>query len=174
MIDRKAVTGIIEKEDGVNWWKPELFAKNILSELPKEWDIVSPPPAEESNYNCFVFAFGLENDTDFLGGKNPIQKEFVRHLLAKSILEETSDELAPGNLVFYEADDGVITHGGIVQDDGKILSKFMWGPTVRHELWNVPSSFGDRVFYTSRPDFGVVKEEYERYRDSGVEIKPIL
>jgi len=172
MIDRNALTKLIEREDGINWWKPELFSENILQHLPSEWRVISTPPAYEENYNCFVFVFGLEHDSDFLGGNNPIQKEFIRHLLENGTLK-VIDDVSPEKLVFYENDEGVITHGGLVQGNDVILSKFMWGPTVSHELWDVPSSFGNQVFYTNKPDSSVVKDEYERYRDSGVEIRPI-
>ena len=173
MIDRNALTSLIEKEDGINWWKPELFTKNVLPIFPKELEIVKFPPREKDNYNCFVFALGLENDPDFLGGNNPVQKEFIRHLISERILTETSNELFTGSLVFYENEEGVITHGGILEEGGVILSKWMWGPTIRHQLWDVPSSFGNKIFYTNKPDSAVVKEKYKSYRDSGVKIRPI-
>jgi len=173
MIDRHTLTDIIEKEDGINWWKPELFSKNVLPLLPKELEIVKLPPQEKDNYNCFVFAFGLENDYDFLGGRNPIQKEFIHHLLTEGILTKTPNGLFTGNLVFYENEESAITHGGIVQEKETVFSKWMWGPTIRHKLWDVPSSFGDKIFYTNRPFAEDVKEVYEAYKASGVKIKPI-
>jgi hypothetical protein len=173
MINRKILTEIIEKEGGINWWKPELFNKNILPLLPKELEIVALPPEEEANYNCFVFALGLENEPYFLGGNNPVQKEFIRYLLSEGVLAEATNELFTDNLVSYENKEGVITHAGIVQEGETILSKWMWGPTILHALWDVPSSFGDKVFYTNRPVAKEVRKVYEAYKASGVEIKPI-
>ena len=101
MVNRNELTAIIEKEDGVNWWKSELFSKNILPLLSQELEIVELPPEEKNNYNCFVFALGLEDYPEFLDGSNPVQKEFIRHLLSKGILTETPNKLLSGNVVFY-------------------------------------------------------------------------
>ncbi len=172
-VDRERLTEIIEAENGTNWWQPALFEKNIRVQLPTDLEIVSVAPNPAGNFNCFVYALGLENDKEFLGGQNPIQKEFIRHLLDRRILELT-ERPTHGDLVFYENEDGVITHGGIVQADGSILSKWMWGALFAHKLWDVPSSFGDTVFYTKTPDSKLVKQTYEEYRDSGVRIDPIF
>lgn len=169
---RKKLTQIIEADEGRNWWVPEVFENKVRSQLPTELEIISPPPIEEGNYNCFVFALGLENDREFLGGNNPIQKEFIRHLLSREILKVREDSI-PGTLVFYEDDSTTITHGGIMSTPEEVISKWMWGPIIRHKLWDVPSSFGDKIFYCDSISPQTAKEEYMRYKDSGVEIKPI-
>lgn len=171
-VERERLTEIIEAENGTNWWQPALFERNIRAQLPSDLEIISVPPNPAGNFNCFVYALGLENDKQFLGGQNPIQKEFIRYLLDKSVLEVTESPTV-GDLVFYENEERVITHGGIVQAGGSILSKWMWGALFAHELWDVPSSFGDTAFYTKAPDSALVKQTYEEYRDSGVKIVPI-
>ena len=124
MLDRTTLTEIIEKEDGVNWWKPELFAKHIRPQLPVELEVVASPPEEKGNYNCFAFAFGLEKDTYFLGGNNPIQEEFIRYLLEKRVLRQ-KEQSTPRDLVFYEDNENHITHGGFLEEGNKALSKWM-------------------------------------------------
>ena len=57
--DRRELTRLIEKDNGNNWWKPDLFEVHVRPFLPLSLEIVSPPPQKESNYNCFVFVFGL-------------------------------------------------------------------------------------------------------------------
>ncbi len=169
---REKLTEIIEADSGSSWWQPDLFEKNIRSQLPDDLKIISVPPNAAGNFNCFVYALGLENDKEFLGGQNPIQKEFIQYLLDKEVLEITESP-SSRDLVFYKNVEDVITHGGVVQADGSILSKWMWGALFAHKLWDVPSSFGDLVFYTHIPDSNLIKRTYEEYRDSGVTIDPI-
>ncbi len=171
-MSREKLTQIIEADEGRNWWMPESFERLIRSQLPSELEIVSAPPFEQENYNCFVYVLGLNNDPDFLGGNNPIQKEFIRYLLKHGLLQPT-DIPTSGSLVFYEDKDFVITHGGIVIDRENIISKWMWGPTIRHNLWDVPSSFGNKIFHCNPVSSQVAKEAYLEYKNSGVEIRPI-
>ncbi len=168
-IERQKLTEIIKIEGGNKWWVPEEFEKHIRSQLPTELEIITPPPTSSENYNCFVYAFGLENNREFLGGQNPIQKEFVRYLLSKDILK-LKEMPAAGDLVFYEDDSQVITHGGIMQQPTKVISKWMWGCTIKHDLWDVPSSFGNKVFFCDSVESRIVKQAYQVYKDSGAEI----
>src|SRR6266481_946756 len=158
-VEREQLTEIIEADNGTNWWQPVLFEEKIRSQLPTDLKIISVPPNPAGNFNCFAYALGLENDKEFLGGPHTIQKEFIRYLLNKRILG-IIEKPSVGDLVFYENEEGVITHGGIVQDDGSILSKWMWGALFAHKLWDVPSSFGDTAFYTKAPDSRLVKQTY--------------
>lgn len=169
---REKLLQLIEAEGDKNWWNPEEFKEHVRAQLPIELNIVSVPPSPAANFNCFVYAFGLENDPEFLGGQNPIQKEFIQYLLNRGILKRIQSPFA-GSLVFYQDDKGVIIHGGIIQSDGSILSKWMWGALFSHELWDVPSSFGDEVFYCEPLDSKKAKQSYIEYRDSGAEIAPI-
>ncbi len=171
-IDREKLTELIETEGGNKWWVPEEFEKHIRSQLPTELKIIAPPPATAGNYNCFVYAFGLENDREFLGGQNPIQKEFVRYLLSKGVLQ-VKEMHAAGDLIFYEDASQAITHGGIMWSPTKVISKWMWGCTIEHDLWDVPSSFGDKVFFCNPVESRMVKQMYQEYKGSGVEIMPI-
>lgn len=169
---REKLTEIIEADNGTSWWQPALFEKNIKDQLPTDLKIISVPPNPAGNFNCFVYALGLENDKEFLGGQNPIQKEFIRYLLDRGTLQLTEKPVAD-DLIFYENEEGAITHGGIVQADGSILSKWMWGALFAHKIWDVPSSFGDKIFYTQAPDSKVIKQVYEEYKATGVKIDPI-
>ena len=170
--DRQKLTELIEEEGGKKWWVPAEFEAHIRSQLPTDLQVIAPPPAYSGNYNCFVFAFGLESDSSFLGGQNPIQKEFVRYLLSRNILERV-EKPERGSLVFYEDNSGAITHAGIMRSEDDVISKWMWGATIEHALWDVPSSFGDTFFFCTPVASEVIRREYEQYRDSGVHIEPI-
>jgi len=80
---------------------------------------------------------------------------------------------ANGDLVFYEDDFQAITHGGIMRSPTKVISKWMWGCTIEHNLWDVPSSFGDKVFFCNRVESNIIKQVYQDYKDSGIEIMQI-
>jgi len=172
-VEREKLTEIIEAKGGNKWWVPEKFERYTRAQLPAELKIIAPPPASSGNYNCFVFTFRLENDREFLGGQNPIQQEFVKFLLQKDILK-VKDKSVAGDPVLYKDNSGVITHSGIMQSVNRLVSKWMWGCTIEHDLWDVPSSFGDAAFFCSSVEPGIIKKAYLEYRDSGVEVRPIL
>jgi len=140
--------------------------------LPSELQVVSSPPKEKENYNCFVFAFGLQNNTKFLGGKNPVHQEFVKYLILKHVLIPIETPSAR-DLVFYENEQGEVTHGGIMQSENIVISKWMWGPTIVHELLDVPTSFGDKILFFRAPATDEIQRKYIAYKNTGVEIKPI-
>ena len=169
---RQQLTELIEEEGGKNWWVPDAFLAHILPHLPVELTVVDPPPTYKTNYNCFVYAFGMHKDESFLGGYNPVQQEFVKYLLNEDVLKRT-DSPESGDLVFYRDDQGNITHGGILKSKDIVLSKWMWGPIIENNLWDVPASFGNEVFYVKRVFTEQIKREYEIYKNSGVEIKLI-
>ena len=171
-MDRTSLTKIIESENGINWWKPDLFEKNIKPFLPNELKIVSSPPRYENNFNCFVFIFGLQDNSDFLGGKNPIQQEFIKYLIKNDILIPLESPQING-LILYENEKGEITHGGIMAGKDQVLSKWMWGPIIEHKIWDVPSSFGNKISFFKRPATIEINGKYNDYKNTGVYIKPI-
>jgi hypothetical protein len=171
--ERERLTNLIEEDGGKNWWVPEAFTIYILPRLPKELKVVGVPPQYQENYNCFVYAFGLQNYNSFLGGKNPVQQEFIKHLLNNHVLEVIESPIV-GDLVFYRDSEGNITHGGIVKLDTIVISKWMWGPIIENRVEDMPTSFGEDIFYTKSLPLEKTLTEYEAYKNSGVEIKPIL
>ncbi len=166
---------IIEKEGGINWWQPKLFEEKIKKLLPKELQILENPPKYKGNYNCFVYGLGLQNDKYFLGGKNPVQQEFIKYLLDKNILikKNNNEEKAKGDLIFYVNKKWGITHVSILDNESVVISKWMWGPIIKHKIWDIPSSFGSKIFYCKKVNSEKIKKEYLKYKKSGVFIKPI-
>ena len=132
-LEREELTKIIEQEGGNYWWKKETFIEKIQPYLPKSLEIISLPPEYEDNYNCFVYALGLEHDTEFFGGRNPIQEEFIKYLVECNFLTK-ANKAEKGNLIFYINKDDIITHGGILLDDQHVISKWMWGPTIKNKI----------------------------------------
>lgn len=143
---------VVSSENEKNWWKPELFEKNTKEQLPSELEIIAPPPEEELNYNCFVYALGLQNDSRFLGNGG---WAFTRKLdvvfdemIGKDILKSV-DTPKEGDMIVYRADGGVISHAGLMENENMVISKWSWGPLLRHSIFDVPDHYGDKVeFYT--------------------------
>ncbi|MDP3726619.1 MAG: hypothetical protein Q8R36_05495 [bacterium] len=143
---RKRLEKIISSNGKKNWWIPELFEKNTRKILPKELEILAAPPKEDFNYNCYVYVLGLQKNPDFLGRKG---WSFMRELggafdemIKKEILKHA---LTPqkGRLVVYRADDGGISHVGLLESKEIVVSKWSWGSFIRHRIWDVPEGYGD-------------------------------
>jgi len=124
---RKKLGELVSDENADNWWRPELFEKYTRSQIPSELEVITPPPAEERNYNCFVFVLGLEAEERFLGNAG---WEFTRKLddlfdemIAQNILEriENGDS---NNLIVYRTDNGKISHVGLMEDESTVISKW--------------------------------------------------
>ena len=138
MFDRKNLNKIISSNDGKNWWKPELFRRVTLPLLPKELEIVLSPSGETQNYNCFIYLLGYQENKQILKDcKGFIYENFIKKLLELDILKKV-DTPQEGGYIFYQ-DGETITHGGVVEKDGTVLSKWSWGPLIRHKNMGGPS-----------------------------------
>ncbi|MEK7115018.1 MAG: hypothetical protein AAB847_01525 [Patescibacteria group bacterium] len=139
-----------------SWWTPELFEKNVRNILPHEIEIVEPPPIEQKQYNCFIFALGLENDKKFVGNHSSedsafYQLSFFPKLIKSGLLTITITP-APGDLILYKNEKGVMTHAGKMESSDIVISKWSWGPLVRHNIWCVPKHYGNKIIYCNKPD----------------------
>ena len=163
---RKKLGEIVSPENEENWCNPELFEKNIRFKLPRELEILSLPPEEKLNYNCFVYVLGLQNNPLFQGS---IGWDFTRslgnvfdELIDNKLLKKT--EIPKKNdLIIYRTDSEEISHVGLVESQRKIVSKWSWGPIIRHSIFDVPDHYGNKVEFYGMSDL-VVKSVLERNR----------
>jgi len=89
---------------------------------------------------CFEYALGL---------KTPLGNKELNKILAEQFREKRS--LEEGNFVLYQDRiDGSPTHIARYMGNGFALSKWVIGPVVRHEVWQVPLSYGDPTRYLER------------------------
>ena len=127
-----------------------MFEKYTRPQIPSELSIISSPPPEEENYNCFVYVLGLQSDARFLGNKG---WDFTRNLgkvfdeMIDSKVLELLHEPKAGSLVVYRADNDSISHVGILETEKIVISKWSWGPLLRHTILDVPDHYGNRVEY---------------------------
>lgn len=150
---RQKLGKLVSLENKENWWRPELFDANTRTHIPSELEIVSPPPPEDENYNCFVYALGLQDKPELLGNNG---WEFTRNLgpvfdeMITNHMLQPSEAPSQGNLIVYRAQDKTISHVGVMENDQAVLSKWSWGPLIRHKIFDVPDHYGDIVeFYDS-------------------------
>lgn len=171
MVDREGLDKIILKNDVKDWWIPELFVKNTKPIFPSELEILADPPEETRNHNCFAYALGFADRLELTKETNGFDDLYFIKLLENSELEKT-DSPVNGDLVVYQDLKNYpnrLTHIGVIEDD-KIISKWAWGPLVRHSLWDVPASYGEDVFYVKAIPFERSLELYNKYKS---EIEPI-
>ena len=116
---------LVSSENEENWWRTELFEKNTRTQIPPELEIITSPPEEEQNYNCFVYVLGLQNDQCFLGNTG---WEFTRNLglvfdemISMNILKHV-DIPKKGDMILYRSDDGTISHVGLMENEGIVIS----------------------------------------------------
>ena len=164
--DRGNLDEIILKNETNDWWKPKLFIKNTLDLLPKELEILKNPPEEKINHNCFIYAFGLANNYDFINETNGfIFDSLIKKLIDKNKLKEITNP-SDGDYVVYKDLENYpdnLTHIGVITEN-KIVSKWAWGPLVKHDLWDVPKSYGNNIFYLRVISSENFLELYQEYK----------
>ena len=168
---RKLLDKIIHTDGGNNWWKPELFKLNTLDKIPKELEVLKTPPNEHENYNCFVYAFGLENDQEFIKEcKGFIYDTFFQKLIDEGLLKYTSNPKVGDYILYRDLKNypNMITHIGIISKQDVITSKWAWGPLFRHKIFDVPESYGDDISYIEAIPKKKAKELYEKYKEYSV------
>ena len=145
---RRKLGELVSSENEENWWRLELFEKNTRAQIPPELEIIAAPPAEEANYNCFVYVLGLQNDPRFLGNSGweftcklgSVFDEMISVNILKSV-----DVPKNGDMILYRTSDGMISHVGLMDDANIVVSKWSWGPLLKHKVFDVPDHYGDKV-----------------------------
>ena len=165
MLDREKLDEIILKNDVKDWWIPELFVQNTKPIFPPELEIINDPPEESKNHNCFAYALGFADKLELTKETNGFDDLYFIKLLENNELEKT-DSPVDGDYVIYQDLVGYpdrLSHIGVLEGD-KIVSKWAWGPLIKHDVWDVPKEYGGTVFYLKAiPEERTVKL-YERYK----------
>lgn len=124
------------------------------------------PPSENQNFNCFIYVLGLHKNGEILNETNGfIYDSFLNHLLDIGELQKT-DSPTNGDYVVYQDLENYpdnLTHVGILEN-GKVVSKWAWGPLIRHNIWDVPAEYGNDVFYTKAVTNEKALELFTRYK----------
>ena len=165
-MNRKTLDSIILKNDSLDWWQPERFEKYTKHLLPPELEILENPPPETENYNCFIFALRLHDNKEIITEtKGFIYDSFIKKLIEIGELTKTTNPQT-GDYVVYQDKTNYpdnLTHIGIIDKD-KIVSKWAWGPLIKHGVWDVPQEYGDDVFYFKAISSEKAEELYKTYK----------
>jgi hypothetical protein len=111
-------------------------------------------------YTCLVYALKFHGKQDYenMAGL-PFSrvfagKDFAHWLLDLGYLEKI-DQAKQGAFVIYFDEYNEFVHIGVVQGDGRIISK--WGDQglFNHEIFEVPLSYGNNVSYFNPIDYPV-------------------
>ena len=102
----------------------------------------------------------LQNDQRFLGNAG---WKFTRNLglvfdemISEDILEYRNIPKA-GDMVLYRAHDGTISHVGLMENKKNVISKWSWGPLLKHKIFDVPDHYGNEV------EFYIIPEETKNF-----------
>ncbi len=167
---RKYLDTIMHSDGGDNWWKPDLFQEKTRALIPPELEIVTAPPSADNNYNCFLHVLGLSEDKDILqNSKGFIYDVLFQKLIDEGLLVYTSSP-QDGDYVLYRDSKnypGVITHIGI-KDGDKVISKWAWGPLIRHAVLDVPESYGSEISFVKSISKEQAKELYWKYKEFNI------
>lgn len=174
MLNRNKLDELIRTDGGVNWWNPDLFVERILPLLPPEIEVIKNPPQESSNYNCFIYALGLSDDLDLIKDCDGfIYESLIRKFIEERVLSYTETP-SEGDYVLYLDDDKEMHHLGIVNSDNTITSKWSWGPLIKHEIWDVPACYGNKIKYLKYIEPDQVKKYYYQYKNFNINMSEII
>lgn len=139
--------------------------------FPTELEILLDPPENGKNHNCFAYALGFADKLDLIADTNGFDDLFFIKLLENKEVEQTTSP-SNGDYVIYRDLENYpdrLTHIGIIEGK-KIVSKWAWGPLVKHSLWDVPKMYGEDTFYIKKISFERSLELYNKYKN---QIEPI-
>lgn len=127
-------------------------------------ELVEETINEASTYNCYEYALGVHNELDFRGfltkNKDLLDSGRIASLIKNGLLKQNDN----GLLVIY-LNRGLPKHAGILQRDGKLISKWGKGHLWEHELWGVPISYGSERSIFNGPDpKKIIQEIKEMHR----------
>jgi hypothetical protein len=57
-----------------------------------------------------------------------------------------------------------ITHVGILQGDDTVVSKWSWGPIIKHKIFDVPDFYGSDILFVKNVNTERAKELYYHYK----------
>ena len=107
--------------------------------IPENLEIIGPPDTNKNQVNCHAYTF--EKD-DWYAVEN------VEDLIVNKELIEVEKPQIENVIIYYLRDSKplpIIKHTGIYLGNGKVRSKWACGPVFRHDVFNVPYSYGEII-----------------------------
>ena len=112
--------------------------------IPKSLEIIGPPDTNKKQVNCHGYTF--EKDCWY-------KVKNVHDLIVNKKLIN-AEEPEAGNIIIYYLRASkslpIIKHTGIYLGNGKVRSKWACGPILKHDVFNVPYSYGEIIKFFRR------------------------
>lgn len=121
----------------------------------------------KDRYNCFMYALnvvGIKEIEDLLSTRIFTLKfgsEFMQDLFQKGLVSEDKH----GTVAVY-FDGPTPTHAGAVAK-GRVTSKWGMGNLWEHEVWEVPSSYGNNVRFVRIADPKAITQAFQHFAENG-------
>ncbi|MEK7608466.1 MAG: hypothetical protein AAB495_02715 [Patescibacteria group bacterium] len=152
---RRWIASNYRNDNASDWNDPDQFKKNIHPHLPEGLNLFRLPIKNDACHNCYVYAFGLNNDASFeralLGTENRVQE-----LVDGKILKEISSPVV-GDYIIYK-NNKVIKHAGIFQGGNIVISKWGLGPVFKHPIFAVHPGYGAEISYYKKTNPDTIKK----------------
>lgn len=131
---------------------------NLNIELYEEFDINEP------NYNCYAFAFDLKDSIEVKQESYRLKSflpnsEFCITLVQDYFEKCSQNNISDGDYVIY-FNNGLPVHAGKYLGS-QIFSKWGLGHIWLHDIFIVPSSFGNKIVYYKKIKENLINELYK-------------
>lgn len=129
--------------------------------------VMSPHPI--SRYTCLMHVFDFVEKPEYIAiadwglGNVFASADFAHWLIDNDELTPLhTDNAQPGDLVMYFRD-GAFKHAGLLQGNGRVLSKWGQGHLYEHDILEIPHSYGDEVRYYESLDYDEAFDAFTRF-----------
>lgn len=143
--------------------------KSLREEIPHSIKVLSGPN-ENLRYNCVMYAFGLEEDQEYVDLVFACPEhvhgdtKFIQFLIHTGDLDE-QEHPAPGLLAIYFHNEAV-RHIACLISQTRAASKWGIGELYEHDIFEVPSSYGEVVRYFSSTERDTVISRFIEFAEN--------
>ena len=134
-------------------------------------------PNENLHYNCVMYAFGIEEDQEYIDRVSACPEDvhgdttFVQFMIENGDLDER-EHPAPGLLTIY-FNEGRVRHIGRLISKSRVVSKWGIGHLYEHDIFDVPSNYGEVVRYFKTAERDQVLSRFVEFAEGkGVHFPP--
>ncbi len=124
--------------------------ETLRQELPHSIEMLSGPN-DDLQYNCVVHAFCVQEDQEYIDLWHACPQHvhgdttFVQFMIENGDLKER-EHPASGLLAYFP--EGAFRHIGRLISESRIVSKWGIGHLYEHDIFDVPSCYGEVVRYS--------------------------
>lgn len=120
----------------------------LKEDFPHNIKLIDAMDSSRINYNCYAHTFDLVDSDEYLNWtlrKNDIYPNslFCNYLYSNHLKRKNQKEIVKGDYIIY-FNKGIPSHTGKIKNQ-QILSKWGTGHLWLHDIYEVPSSFGNDI-----------------------------